>query len=394
MNITTRSVISYLSIGISILLLFLFVAGAFWKSEHNPFQKNTLVPLPFRTSEKLSRIIEDIFALPGMVQSYTKTPLENKRDGGAAAWEQHEYRACLDREARFPRLLERISSEIEASGGEVFQTYVEADNSQAVVVIGVGTVITHQLVFSWQPSPPVVVKVTPTPQATPPEQETPTGFRAAIIIDDLGSSPSFVHRLLELNADLTYSILPHLQKSTEIASLLHEQQKEILLHLPMEPLDYPATSPGKGAILNRMTREQIQRTIDRDLQTVPFAAGVNNHMGSRLTANWGSMKAVLEHLRERRLFFVDSRTSDETIAYSLAQQLGLQSAQRKVFLDNVPEIQAVKTQLLELASLAEQGQPAIAIGHPKAATLQALQEMLPEFEARNIRIVRISEFTQ
>ncbi len=328
-----------------------------------------------------------------MVKSYSKTPMESTNDGDNIIWTQHEYSARLEQQARLPQLINRISAAIEAVGGEIFQTYVEAENHQAVAVIGVGSAITHHLVFTWQP-PPMLAEVTPTPQALTPEQKTPSGFRAAIIIDDLGSSPSFVQSLMSLNADLTYSILPHLERSTEIATLLHEQQKEILLHLPMEPRNYPATSPGKGALLSQMTHEQIQHTIDQNLQTVPFAVGVNNHMGSRLTADWGQMESVLKHLRERQLFFIDSRTSGATVGYSLAQQLGLKSAQRKVFLDVVPEVQAVKTQLQELASLAEQGKPAIAIGHPKTVTLQALQEVLPEFEARNIRIVRVSEFIQ
>ena len=390
----TRTLISYISICLSLLLLFLLVAGAFWKSEHNPFQTPETIPFPSRTSELFSQRIEKIFAQSGMQECYSKTPMESISNGADIAWTQYEYSIRLERKAQLLRLIQSISAAIETGGGEIFQTYVDAENHQAVVVIGVDSVITHHLVFSWQPPPPVVVKATPTAQATPSKPETAPGLRVAIIIDDLGSSPSFVHRLLKLNEDLTYSILPHLEKSTEIATLLHEQQKEILLHLPMEPRNYPATSPGKGALLSHMTREQLQRTIDRDLKTVPFAAGVNNHMGSSLTASWGPMKAVLEHLRAHRLFFVDSRTTGATIGYSLAQQLGLKSAQRKVFLDVVPEVEAVKIQLQELAALAEQGKTAIAIGHPKAATLKALQEMLPEFKARNIRIVRVSEFTK
>jgi polysaccharide deacetylase 2 family uncharacterized protein YibQ len=230
----------------------------------------------------------------------------------------------------------------------------------------------------------------PTPS---PQPERPTAqFRTAIVIDDLGSNVFVVQRLLDLNEDFTFSILPHLEKSAEVATLLHERQKEAFLHLPMEPQSYPATSPGKGAIMTNMDSEQIRQTIEENLQTVPFVAGVNNHMGSRLTADWEKMQVVLQHLRNHQLAFLDSRTTGATVAYKVARQLGLKTAQRKVFLDVMPGTDFVKSQLYELASLAEQGKPAIAIGHPKPETLQALEEMLPEFKRRNIKIVRVSEF--
>ena len=106
------------------------------------------------------------------------------------------------------------------------------------------------------------------------------------------------------------------------------------------------------------------------------------------------MRVVLQNLAHHHLFFLDSRTTASSVAYSLAQQLGVRSAKRKVFLDVVPQIDFVKNQLHELASLAEQGKPAIAIGHPKEVTLQALKEILPEFKRRNIKIVRVSQFMQ
>ncbi|PID58526.1 hypothetical protein CSB45_03000 [candidate division KSB3 bacterium] len=384
----TRKTIVYLSLCCLLIILGLILVNAFRKGEYIPLSvTRSTAPFPDKASERLSHSLQNIFEQSALIHAYRKTSVTPPDNGEERPGKRRqEYHARLERKAELPRVIERISTEIESHGGKIFQTYVDSHKQQAVIVIGVESAITHQLVLTWKP--PVT---TPTPPTTP--SEPPARFRAAIIIDDLGSNLSFINSLLDLNADLTYSILPHLQKSTEIATMLHERQKEILLHLPMEPQDYPAISPGKGALFSRMTRDQIQRTIEWDLQSVPFASGVNNHMGSKLTSNWGAMKAVLEYLHAHKLFFVDSRTSGSTIAYTLAQQIGLQSAQRQVFLDVVPETQAVKAQLQKLALLAEQGKPAIAIGHPKSATLKALQNMLPEFRARHIQIVRISEFT-
>ena len=146
--------------------------------------------------------------------------------------------------------------------------------------------------------------------------------------------------------------------------------------------------------MSNMAPKQVHQMIAQNLQTVPFAVGVNNHMGSRLTADREKMHVVLQNLSHHQLFFLDSRTTASSVAYSLAQQLGVKSAERKVFLDVIPHIDFVKNQLHELASLAEQGKPAIAIGHPKEATFQALKEMAPEFKRRNIKIVRVSQFMQ
>ena len=140
-----------------------------------------------------------------------------------------------------------------------------------------------------------------------------------------------------------------------------------------------------------MSLETIQQIIDRDLRTVPFVVGVNNHMGSRLTANHEKMQKVLQVLRQHNLFFLDSRTTNASVAYTLAQQLRIPSAERKVFLDNEPGVHYAKSQLYELVSLAEQGKPAIAIGHPHETTLQALKEILPELKQKNIKIIRASQ---
>jgi polysaccharide deacetylase 2 family uncharacterized protein YibQ len=316
-------------------------------------------------------------------------PIKTTEQPDPVSWGRYDYTVRLKTFTTFSNLMYGLSEAIHASGGEIFQTYFQPDKQRATIVIGVGSFITHNIIFSWLPSP-----VFPESSPSPAQNETTKHFNVAIVIDDLGANTQVVSRLLEFNEDFTFSILPHQEKSTEIATLLHKHHKEILLHLPMEPQNYPAQSPGEGAIMSNMAPQRVHQTIAQNLQTVPFAVGVNNHMGSRLTADWERMHVVLQNLAYHQLFFLDSRTTASSVAYSLAQQLGVKSAERKVFLDVIPEIDFVKNQLHELVSLAEQGKPAIAIGHPKEATLHALKEMMPEFKLRNIKIVRVSQFMQ
>jgi polysaccharide deacetylase 2 family uncharacterized protein YibQ len=303
----------------------------------------------------------------------------------------YEYAIQVRQPGEFSQMVSALSDAIYASGGEIFQKYIQPEQQQATLVIGIGTYITHTLVFTW-PSPDGSEE-SPNQQQDPGVSEKQA--HTAIVIDDLGASKQVVFRLLDFGADFTFSVLPHLEFSTEVATLLHERNKEILLHLPMQPRN-PLENPGKGALTATMGLEHIRQTIEQNLLSVPFATGSNNHMGSLLTADPRKMEIILQHLAHHHLFFLDSRTTASSVAYDVAQRLGLKSAVRKVFLDADPDlsIATVKMRLRELAALAEQGQPAIAIGHPKEATLQALEEILPEFAQRRIRIVRVSQFMQ
>lgn len=366
------------------VLISLSVIGAFWETEYNPLQTFSSQKFPLGQALRLGKIVEIELARSGVLNITTH---RNTVRQDVLTWTTYEYVVKLERVSLFADIAHALAESIPANGGQIFQTYFRSRERKASIVAGVDSFITHTIVLTWEALKPVV-KATPPPEPV----KTAAHFRAAIVIDDLGASEQVVYRLLELGEDFTFSVLPHLQKSTEIATLLHERRKEILLHLPMEPRGHEY--PGKGAIMTNMGPDTIRQVIEQDLQTVPYAVGANNHMGSRLTADPQAMQMVLQTLQDHQLFFLDSRTSSKTVAYKTAQQLGLKSAKRKVFLDVIPQYDFVKAQLLELASLAEQGQAAIAIGHPKEATFRALKAILPEFERRNIKIVRLSEFVK
>jgi polysaccharide deacetylase 2 family uncharacterized protein YibQ len=220
----------------------------------------------------------------------------------------------------------------------------------------------------------------------------------AIIIDDMGHDRSSADELLALPFPLTISILPHLPLSAEVAEEAHRRGDQILLHLPMEPDSSGGGSEGvtQEPIELRvgMNADEVNATLSGMLETVPHAAGVNNHEGSRATADAPLMQALMPALRERSLFFIDSRTTAATVAYTAAESAGVRAASRKVFLDDTPTKEAVLAQLEVAAKDAARNGSAIAIGHPHAATIAALTQAVPALEARGVRLVFASDLVQ
>ena len=216
-------------------------------------------------------------------------------------------------------------------------------------------------------------------------------WRAAIIIDDLGQDLEGARKLLELPHPLTFSVLPGLPHSARTAEEAHRKGREVMLHLPMEPQPGAPALPGPGEIKIGMTSEQVARIIQADLESVPYARGVNNHMGSRATADPALMAAVMRVLAERRLFFVDSRTTAETTALGVARRMGVPAFYRSVFLDDTETVSYSLGQLRRFRRVIEEQGAALAIGHPYPTTIAALGEFLPELESADIQLVPASE---
>jgi uncharacterized protein len=226
-----------------------------------------------------------------------------------------------------------------------------------------------------------------------------TGPRLAIIIDDMGHDRAPADELLALPIPLTISILPHLPLSTEVAEEAFRRGDQVLLHLPMEPEAGSAGGPDgvtQEPIELRvgMSPGEVNATLAGMLETVPHAAGVNNHEGSRATADAPLMQALMPDLRARNLFFIDSRTTAATVAYRTAEQDGVPAASRKVFLDDTPTKEAVLAQLELAAKDAARDGSAIAIGHPHPATIAALAQEAPALESRGIRLVFASDLAR
>jgi polysaccharide deacetylase 2 family uncharacterized protein YibQ len=209
--------------------------------------------------------------------------------------------------------------------------------------------------------------------------------RLAIIIDDCGQWPDTERGFIALPVALTLSVLPHVRFGAQIARDAESAGKGVMLHLPMEPRS--GADPGPGGILTAMDDAAIAAQVRDDLTAMPLATGVNNHEGSRATADDRVMRDVAAVLAERHVFFIDSRTGSDTVAERNATAAGVPTARRDVFLDDVADVDATESQLRRAADIAKTKGSAIAIGHPRPTTLIAVRTLLPELERAGIVLV-------
>lgn len=245
-----------------------------------------------------------------------------------------------------------------------------------------GGVVTHtiHLVSPFAPRPPA-----PTSRS-----HGLPGGRLAIILDDLGGDRAAADAIFALRYPLTLSVLPGHPHSGEIAEEAYAHGYQVMLHLPMQSV---AGEKAEAAELRPgLTPAEVASLVTRMLDSIPHVAGVNNHQGSQATADPELMSALMPVLRERRLFYIDSRTTAATVAFDSAQHAGVPAAYRSVpFLDDAADLDAVRRQLTLAVNGARKRGEAIAIGHPHPATLEALSEILPELEAQGVRLVFASE---
>jgi len=236
--------------------------------------------------------------------------------------------------------------------------------------------VTHQLTFV--PSTPSTLKAALRP-------------KIAIVIDDLGGKDKISQELLRWDLPITLAILPFTPFSKTLAGEAHRQGKEVILHLPMEPRGYPQIRPGEGVLLKEMDEARLVRQLSKDIEAVPHVIGVSNHMGSRLMEDSEKMKIVFSELKRRGLFFLDSRTTPQTIGLQVAQSVGLKAMERSVFIDNSSTEEDIKQQLEQLIQLSLSKGKAIGIGHPHPSTLKYIKEMIPKMKEKGIEVVPLSE---
>lgn len=205
------------------------------------------------------------------------------------------------------------------------------------------------------------------------------GPRLTIVMDDMGANPKAIHELLDLNVPVTVSIWPRSRYAAETARLAHAAGREVLIHQPMEPMQAPYIDAGPGAITLAMPPERIRRTLAENLKRVPYASGMNNHMGSRFTQDPAVSALVCDEAASAGLFILDSVTHPRTVLYDTARKRGLPAYRRAVFLDDGPRtVRSVLRELRATEALAHKNGQAVAIGHPHPETLAALRQWTAE----------------
>ncbi|MEE4243850.1 MAG: divergent polysaccharide deacetylase family protein [Kangiellaceae bacterium] len=211
-----------------------------------------------------------------------------------------------------------------------------------------------------------------------------------LIIDDLGDNYSLAKRLIDLPVKLNLSVLPNTPFAGRLAELGHQKGHDIMLHLPMEAKSRNDLL-GKGALFSQLDERDTLAIFRQNLQQIPFVKGFNNHMGSVLTQSHKHMNWLMKSAAEQQLYFVDSRTIAGSVAHQVAQQKGVQTLSRDIFLDPVADSVSVHQQLSHALSIADRRGHVVIIGHPQADTVEVLEQQLPEI-ARHYQLRTISGF--
>ena len=215
----------------------------------------------------------------------------------------------------------------------------------------------------------------------------------AIVIDDLGMQLSLTERAIGLDPSVTLAFLPYASDVGSQVRLARSAGHEVLLHMPMEPLDR-SNDPGPNALYVDLELREMLRRLRWAFDQIPHAVGLNNHMGSKFTADENAMATVIGEMKSRDLIFLDSRTTPDSIATDLAHRRNLLNVRRDVFLDNDRTNSAIRSQLKLVERIAVERGSGVAIGHPYPETFNALEKWVERARFRGFSVTPISEFTQ
>ena len=224
------------------------------------------------------------------------------------------------------------------------------------------------------------------------KEVSPGAGKIVVIVDDSGYNPGQDCRYLnEIQVPVTISILPELEHSGTIARCANKANKEVMLHLPLEPHHNDEKYPENYIINTSMSAGMVVDHFNQDLASVPFVTGINNHMGSKATEDIRLMSIIFSQLLKHDLFFVDSRVTSQSVCRRLALRKGLAFAERDVFLDNKNERAAIETQYQELAQKARERGYAVAIGHARPLSWEILKEETEKLSREGFQFITVRE---
>jgi uncharacterized protein len=211
----------------------------------------------------------------------------------------------------------------------------------------------------------------------------------AVVIDDMGVDKKRSAMAIDLKGPLTLSFLTYATDLESQTLRAAANGHELMLHVSMEPSS-SAVDPGPNALLTHLSNEELHQRLEWGFGRFSTYVGVNNHMGSKFTSDSKAMRIVIEEIKHRGLLFLDSRTSSHTVGAKLARKLGVPVAERNIFLDHENTVEAVNKQLQQVEKMARRNGFVIAIGHPRDATIKALQVWLKDIESRDFQLVPVT----
>ena len=344
---------------LSLLIMITIRFQLFNRFNHKPRSKLN-VEYPVR--DELKDVLNNLFTSNGLSFRFNKSS-----KSGAEFW-----KVFVPKNIPIPSLHLMIKDSINPIGAKIISARSRPLESSVLLEIGYQDSVMIRLNLSYL------------------DQNKNEGGLIAIIIDDFGDRwNSFVESFLDLKADITVSIIPGRSKSSTVARKLKNKNCEIMVHLPMEPLD-PTIKIDDFTICTNMTTAQIRNIIKRSLRQIPGASGINNHMGSKVTAHRATMERLMQEIKSTGLYFVGSRTTPRTVAYRVARSMGVPCAKRDIFLDVENDKESIRKMLQELALRARKNGFAIGIGHLRKNTLEVFREEIPRLQAKGYQFVRVS----
>jgi polysaccharide deacetylase 2 family uncharacterized protein YibQ len=333
------------------------------------------------------------FAIGDSKETTKEVPRQNVE--GTIRWHTRQLLVTTPYSVSAETMVQTLNAAIHNAGGQVLSSQPDTYQGRAVVRLDIGlkdklagediTIISDRVYLTRGKSP-----TTEAGNKLETKTEGNTHGKMAIIIDDFGYNKDAINAFAAISRPLTFAVIPYRSFSNEAAAKGVSSGHQVILHLPMEPLSQGAQSEELTVGVN-MSDEEIQDMVNKAIQAVPGLIGVNNHQGSRATADRRVMKTVLGVLKSHNLFFVDSRTNSQSIAAETARQMGIETGENELFLDNTDEVGAVKAKLRAAQEMAIKHGTVTVIGHARMNTATAVSEMIPELEQRGIQLVFVSE---
>jgi polysaccharide deacetylase 2 family uncharacterized protein YibQ len=373
------------SVGIG-LLTFVFLLLGLWLAQDRRYEKTAVPAYEEERNNRFGELVSEVDLIIyqslrqlGVHASQVQFRKVIHRVQHNRQWDFTELEVTLPQEQTLASIHKLFAKNIEFLTGEVTLESSKNSGPDLELLIRVEGSLTHRLAL-FQGRRQASQKAEPT-----------TVPKVAIVIDDLGYDGKLARKFLKIEGPLSFSVLPHGTFSKSIARRIYNAGQELLLHLPMEPTGYPEVNPGVGALMVEMTDVEIVQTLKENLDAFPNVKGVNNHMGSKFCQDERKLRPVMLELNTRGLFFLDSRTTSKTKAYTVAQELDVPSAERNVFLDNIQNPRAIRAQLSRLIELARLRGGAIGIAHPHEVTLEVLRQEIPKLSKKGVELVPVSQ---
>ncbi len=369
-------IIAFISLCIIAAGLFYFLVKPSLRTSKPVFEEDYASSNKFRKIRwKVDHLIYDSLYDEGVKEediSFTNVIHRHKND---LDWDFTELTVRLDSPDSISRLINSILKKISNLQPDVALKTRKISSTEFVLNIKIFNFLSHRLILRHEAKKKAEIGKLP---------------RVAFIIDDIGYDESLAASFMKLDIPVCLSVLPNAPYSKEIAAKTVKNGRELLLHLPMEPKGYPEINPGKGALMIDMDRPTIQKIVRNDIMKFPGLKGVNHHMGSLFSENYIKMKYVLDEIKKYNLYYVDSRTTNRTVAYKVAKALGVPAAEKSVFIDNDLSEKALKYQMGRLLGIARYKGSAIGIGHPHPETLHILEEYTGQLKKSYV-VVPVSE---